>query len=633
MLNIMRKQAGSWIIKVLLGTIVVVFIFFYWGGSGFQSRDATKVADVNGEIVTYDEYRQAYGRLRDQYRQIYGNAFNEELLEGMNLKNQALNQLVDRTLLLQEAQRLNINVTDESLDEVIYKIPAFQKNGVFDVAQAEYVLSQNGISTSEFRTGYRQQMVIDKMEALVTKGLSVPESEALEWYNWYNAEVNLTYFLFPVSRYKEITLTDDELEQFYKENGNKYKTEPQVKVNYIFFDPKDYSGNVTITQEDIESYYNSHLTEFKTDKTVEARHILLKLDTDADEKKVADRKQEADKIFEMAKSGKSFEELAKQYSEGPTREQGGYLGAFKKDAMVKPFADKAFTMKAGEISEPVRTRFGWHIIKVEKVNEASTQSLEEASESIKKKLIDTKSRQLAMKNAESFYDMIFDGDDLSALGKSHNLEVKTADYFTRQGFKAEGIGNTKLFADTAFGLEKMAVSEVMDLGNGYCTLQVVDRIEAKVPEMTDVIDKVRADLTKQRQNELAKADAEKCLAELKTDKNIKEVGAQFDIEVMETGFFKRTGAIPKIGYVPEISEAAFELKKENIYPEKVFEGQQGWYVIQLKERKPPVEDRFAKEKESITDRLTRQKKQAAIKQLLADLRARGKVEINQKMIQ
>jgi peptidyl-prolyl cis-trans isomerase D len=301
--------------------------------------------------------------------------------------------------------------------------------------------------------------------------------------------------------------------------------------------------------------------------------------------------------------------------------------------MVKPFADKAFSMKAGEISEPVKTRFGWHIIKVEKVNDATEQSLETATDSIRKKLIDIKSKELALKKAETIYDTVFDGDDLSVVGSDHSMKVQTTGFFTRSTFQEKEINNTQLFTQTAFDLEKMSISEVLDLGNGYCLLQVVDRIESKVPDMAAVIDKVRADVIKKRQEELAKTDAEKCLAELQGGKKLETVATEFKIKVMETGFFKRSGAIPKIGYAPELSQAAFELHGEKANPKQVFQGKQGWFAVQLKDRKAPEQKGFSDEKSSIISRLSSQKKQTAIEQWLADLKGRGEVDINWKLIQ
>jgi peptidyl-prolyl cis-trans isomerase D len=627
----MRKQAGSWIIKIILFAIVVVFVF--WGVGSFQSREANKVADVNGEIVSYEAYREVYDRMREQYRRAYGDAVNEEMLKSMRLNEQALNQIVNRILMLQEAQRLNIQMAEKALDEAIFQIPAFQNNGVFNKEQAKFVLSQNNMTTADFRKSYREDLILDKLRALVVDGVSASAAEAREWYDWYGAEVDLEYLLFPTNRYLDLSVTEEEIADFFKANEREYLTDPQVKVSYLFFDPNAFKAQVNVTKEQIGEYYNTHPDEFKTEKTVEARHILLKLDEKADAKSVDEIQQEAMKIYKLAMEGKPFADLAKKYSDDPSRDQGGQLGAFKKEDMVAPFAEKAFSMKAGEISEPVRTPFGWHIIKVEKVNEAQTVSLEAASDRILQKLTEEKARELALKKAETIYDTLFDGEDLAKAAQAQQLTVLTTDFFTSKGLKEKGIGNTQRFADKAFALEKMAISDILDLENGYYLLQVIDRQEASIPSLEAVKERVRADLMQKRRNERAKADAEACLAEVKKGKSLIDAGALFDLKPMETGFFKRSGTIPKIGYDPQIGAAAFAMQPGKSLPDKVFQGREGWYVIQLKERKPPAAEEFAKEQEAIVKRLTEQKRQSALGQWLADLKARGKVDINSKLIQ
>lgn len=631
MLSIMRKQAGSWIIKIILFAIVVVFVF--WGVGSFQSREANKVADVNGEIVSYEAYRETYNRMREQYRRAYGDAVNEEMLKSMRLNEQALNQIVNRILMLQEARRLNIQMAEKALDEAIFQIPAFQNNGVFNKEQAKFVLSQNNMTTADFRKSYREDLILDKLRALVVDGVSASAAEAREWYDWYGAEVDLAYLLFPTNRYQDLSVTEEEIAEYFKANEREYLTDPQVKVSYLFFDPNAFKAKVNVTKEQISEYYNTHPDEFNTEKTVEARHILLKLDEKADAKSVDEKHQEAMKIYKLAMEGRPFADLAKKYSDDPSRDQGGKLGAFKKEAMVAPFAEKAFSMKAGEISEPVRTPFGWHIIKVEKVNEAQTVSLEAASDRILQKLTEEKARGLALKKAETIYDALFDGEDLTKAAQAQQLTVQTTDYFTSKGLKEKGIGNTQRFAEKAFALEKMAISDILDLENGYYLLQVVDRREASIPSLEAVKERVRADLMQKRRNERAKADAEACLAEVQNGKSLIDAGALFDLKPMETGFFKRSGTIPKIGYDPQIGAAAFALQPGKAQPDKVFQGREGWYVIQLKERKPPAAEELAKEQETIVNRLTEQKKQSALGQWLADLKARGKVDINSKLIQ
>jgi peptidyl-prolyl cis-trans isomerase D len=170
--------------------------------------------------------------------------------------------------------------------------------------------------------------------------------------------------VFEPGRYQDIEVTDEEVQEYFDANQNNYKTELKLKAQYIYFNPQDFAGGVTVAVEDVKDYFDSHPDEFIVPKTVKARHILFKLEKDSSPEVVEEKRKKAEEVLALAKGGEDFGELAKTYSEGPSKDRGGDLGTFKKETMVKPFADQAFSMKAGEISDPVRTQFGWHIIKV-----------------------------------------------------------------------------------------------------------------------------------------------------------------------------------------------------------------------------------------------------------------------------
>ena len=189
------------------------------------------------------------------------------------------------------------------------------------------------------------------------------------------------------------------------------------------------------------------------------------------------------------------------------------LGSFRKEAMVKPFADMAFSMKAGEISEPVRTRFGWHIIKVEKVNEASVLPFDEAKERIKKKLAGERGKNLAYDEAEAVSEVSFEEDDLFKIAKERNLKVLTTDFFSRKG-PEKGISTPSKFASFAFNLSVGEISDIQEFENGYYIIELIDKIPPKIPEFTQIKETVRADLVKEKKGEKAKADANSFLATL-----------------------------------------------------------------------------------------------------------------------
>jgi peptidyl-prolyl cis-trans isomerase D len=443
--------------------------------------------------------------------------------------------------------------------------------------------------------------------------------------------MDLSYFLLEPDRYKDIQVTAEEVRQYFEAHKENYKTDPAIKVRYLKFEPKTYASQVEIPDDEISAYYEEHPDEFQNPKTVQARHILIKVDPNASAEDVAKAKERIEAILKKARDGQNFAELAKQYSEGPSRDKGGDLGTFRREAMVKPFADKAFSMKAGEISDPVRTQFGWHIIKVEKVNEATKTSLADAKQSIRKKLVDKRAKDLAYDAAESIYDGIFQGDQLEALANEHKLALHTTDFFTRQKPPA-GVGSKADFAKVAFELPEGQASDVQDFGDGYYILEVIDRQPSRIPEFETVEAKVRADLIKEKQDQKAKADAEAVLAALKNGVAFQEAGRQFELEPHTTGFFKRDGAIPDIGYERDISRAAFELSDKNKLPQEVLKGRKGYYVIEFAQKKEPDLAAFEKEKPDIQERLLQQKRYITFEDWLEQVKSRSEIVIEKDFL-
>ncbi|HUV77703.1 MAG TPA: SurA N-terminal domain-containing protein [Desulfobacterales bacterium] len=629
MLRLMRKQAGSWLIKVLLGAIVIVFVF--WGVGSFRSQRGDRIATVNGDPITLDEYRDTFDNLVDQLRRRFGNNLDEDMIEKLQIKKQALNQLINNTLLLQEAKRLKFRVSNTELTSAISEITAFQRAGTFDRQLYRNVLERMRMTPEEFEAAQRNAMMIEKLSTLVTGGIKISDQEAMEWFNWANASVNIDFVLFEPDHYKDVNPSLEETKTFFESHKENYKTEAMVNVRYVHFSPDTYRSKVTISDEELLEYYNENQETFKTPKNVEARHILLRVDENATPKAVDKTQERALGILKLAKEGKDFAELAKQYSEGPTRDSGGYLGTFTKEAMVKPFADVAFSMKAGEISEPVRTRFGWHIIKVEKVNEASVLSFDQAEAQIKKKLTEERGKTLAYDEAAAVSEVSFEQDDLLKLAKDRNLKVLTTDFFSRKG-PEKGISTPSKFASIAFNLSVGEISDIQEFENGYYIIQLMDKIPPKIPEFTQVKETVRADWVEEKQGEKAKADANSFLAALKNGKSMDAESKQFNLTPASTGFFKRSDSIPNIGPEREISETAFQLTNEKKLAENAIEGAKGYYIIQFSGRKTPEAENFNKEKGDIEKRLLAQKESRTFDALLTQIRSKSDISIKEEFL-
>jgi len=628
MLSLMRKHATSWLIKILLGAIVVVFVF--WGVGSFRSRKASLIASVNGDIIGAEEYNTTYNALLEQMRQNFGNNLNEEMVKMLRLNQQALDQLIDQTLMIQEAAKLKLRVTDEEVIDSITGLAAFQANGQFDRRLYQRILEFNRLTPEGFEKMQRNMLLTGKLRAYVGSNVQVAEGEANAYYQWQNTSVDIEYVMFSPETYKDVTSSDEEVQAFFEKNKTTYKTDPAVNVQYIRFSPEKYKEAAIVTEDEIQDYYTTNTREFDKPKTVEARHILIQVAQDAAEEDVELARVRAIEILDKYKAGSPFAELATQFSEGPSKNNGGYLGAFKKEDMVAPFAEKAFSMASGDVSEPVKTRFGWHLILVEKVNEASTQSLEEARNEIQTKLAKDKASILAYDAAASFYDQTLEGDDLANITKETDLTVKKTGLFSRQGKSLQGVADRSKFIATAFELGLNQISEIQDFSDGYYLMQVIETVPGKIPELEAVNKEVVADLKNETQQEMAEKEAETLLEALKTDPQGDVVTAAV---FTTTGYFKRNESIPEIGYENEISSAAFMLSEEKPLPEKVFKGTKGTYVIRLKNRKLPDAEGFDKEREQIKETLLAQKQSRTFAAWLKQIRDNSEITIKEGVVE
>jgi peptidyl-prolyl cis-trans isomerase D len=617
-------------IKVILFAIVIVFVF--WGVGSFRSRQASKVATVNDEIIAVSDFRRAYNNLIEQYRQRFGDNLNDGMLEMLNVKEQALNQLIDQAIVLQEARKLDLMVTDAEVAESIMSAPVFQANGSFDNNRYRRLLAQIHLTPEEFEADQKNALLTQKLNRVVAGAAKVSDGEARLWYDWKNASVNVDYVLFESNRYKDIDPSEQEIAAYFDEQKENYKTDPMVKASYVVFDPDAYKTELTVAEDEIADYYDSNIDEFKTEKTVEARHILIKVDPNADEEADNAARAKAEEIAKLARGGEDFAELAKTRSEGPTKDKGGYLGKFQKSQMVKPFADKAFSMAAGEISDPVKTRFGWHVIKVESVEEANTQTLEEAKDRIVATLKQRKARNLAYDRAEAFYETCYEEEDLIHNAETFNLTVQDAGSFTRKG--PESLGNAKgPFAKVAFTLEKGEITDIQDIQGRYYIIQATEIIEAAVPELDAVKTRVRKDLIQKMQTDKALEEAEAMAADLTAEKTFEESAGEHGVEIKHTGLFKRNASIPVIGSDPQVSQAAFQLASSGDTTREPVKGRAGYYLLRLMEKKAPAADGFESEKENIKKTLLQQKQRTLMKNWIAARKAESEIKIENSYLE
>jgi peptidyl-prolyl cis-trans isomerase D len=626
MLDWMRKNAGSWLVKVVLGAIVVVFVF--WGIGSWRSQKQNQVAMVNERVITVEQYRRSFDRLVDQMRQSFGNRLDEKTIEALNIKGQALNQLIDQALLMGEADRLGLRVSDAQLAEAIAKVPVFQNNGVFDRRRYETLLQRNRLTPEQFEASQREAMLLEKLRTLLASAIKVSEAEARAFYEWNNAQVKMDHVLFEPGRYPQPPVAADDVRAHFEASKERYKNPEMIRVRFLHFSPQALIANVSLSETDLQAYYDEHPDEFRVEKTVEARHILIRVNDKAPEDQVEAARAKIVDILEAIRKGEDFAALAKTHSEDTTKENGGYLGAFGRRAMIQPFADQAFALQEGQVSEPVRTPFGWHLIKVEKINPETVKPFEQAKQALKERLSLARAKTMAFDEAEAVLEALEAEPDMEKIASARQLKVQETDFFTRQDGPAGTMADPQQFAAAAFALEANRISDIVDFGDGYYLIQAMARKAAAVPDLAAVEAKVRADLAAQRQDEQAQKDAQALIKLLKDGAPLAEAAQQMGQKVTPAaGFFKRNEPVPGIGSEASITAAVFALTEDQPIPAEPVKGAKGYYVLHLVERKAPEAQAFAAEKDAVIARLSQQKEDKAFETLLEDVKSRSRISI------
>jgi len=629
MLSYLRENTGNWIIKIFLGIIVIVFVFL--GVGSFGSKKGNSIATVNDEPITIKEYQQTYKSIVDQYRAQFGKELNEDTLKALNINQQALDSLINQKMILSEANKLKIEVSAKELQDSLVSFQAFQKDGKFDMNQYKSVLKRESLNPEMFEQLQMISLREEKLKSIIQSTINVSDIEARNWYQYQSAKVAVEYIWFDPKKYKDIHPDDEKIKQYYAENTDKYKSEPKIKAAYLNFVPGDFKDKLNITEPNIKEYYEQHLKEFLSPETVEAGHILIKVDKTATEDMVKEAEKRALDIYDMAQKGESFETLAKKYSEDSSKANGGYLGKFEKKQMVKPFADQAFSMKAGEISKPVRTMFGWHIIKAISKADASALTLDQASKKIKQSLENQEMQNLAYLKAGEAFDAVVDGDNFDQVASIAGKKIIETGEFNING-EGLDIPDNKEFAKVAFELTTGNISDVKQIGESFYLIKIVQKIDPIVQDLDQVKGKVIKDLTENLQKLKAKEDAHLYLGKIENAKTLFQLSKDNNLDLKATPLFSRDDNIADIGRFPEFIQAGFSLNEnQKIFPEIVETGL-GYYLIGFKERKLPEDSETSNNMRDIKNQIAYRKQGQLFQVWINELKKQYKIEYDPQML-
>ncbi len=616
MLVYLRANTGNWIIKFFLAIIIIVFVFLGVGSIGSKRKNS--IATIDGEPVSIKEYQRTYNRMIEQYKIQFGNNLTDELLKALKLKEQALHALVNSKLLLRKADELGVIVSAKELQDNLMSEKAFQVDGKFNLEHYKRVLSLNRLTPEIYEQSQRDELKRQKVRQMVLSAITVSDLEARDWYTYQNKKIAVDYIKFSPGAIK-IQPDAQQILTYYEQNKSKYQSSPKVKAAYLKFSPQDYKGKTSVSEEAIKVYYQDNLKRYEIAEKVEARHILIKVDKDSDEKQIAQGLKKAQDIYKKAVGGEDFATLAKTYSEGPSNKNGGYLGSFEKTAMVKPFADQAFSMKPGEISKPVLTQFGWHIIKVISRSGKTEKTLAQVHDQIKNELEQEQMQNRAYEMADEAFEAVIDGDDFEQVARIADKKSVQTMPFSIQGQELTFPGK-KEFAKAAFGLNLNDISDVLQFGNDYYLIQVVEKIEPVDLPLEKVKKQVTAHLTGKLQKESARKQAKTILDTIKSDTSLKDVAELNHLTLQTTRLFARNDSVNEVGKNVEFLKAGFSLDKPGQIHRGIIETPVGYFIVSLNKIELPKKSEIEKNLKNVKQEIRWQKQSRSMQAWLAELK-------------
>lgn len=509
--------------------------------------------------------------------------------------SQAGQQQVERAVLVREADRYGLQVSNEDLARELRTGPLGQylfPNGQYigEERYASFISQQfNGMSVVRFESEVKQDMELQRLEALVTGSVTVSEQAAREAYLKQGQKVKFDYAVLSANDLKKtITPTDAELEEYFKSHGSQYATAvpEERKIQFFQVDSSNLPGGAPkVTDGDIQAYYQAHQADYKVPEEVKTRHILITVAKGADAKTEAAAKAKAEDLLKQIKGGANFADLAKKNSDDPgSKDSGGDLPLIPTSNLDPAYAKAAMALNPGQTSDVVRSQFGYHIIQTEQKQAAATRSLAEVKDEISGKL----SAQKFVAAQTAFAGQLASEagkNGMAATAKAHNLNLVTTDYLARTG-AIPSVPDASGLLTAAFGAAKGAAPQTASTGESNVVFQVTDVKPAHAPAFADWKSHVLDDFRDQRAPELLRAQLDKLDARAKQLGDLRKAAAELKIPVKTSDLVGRDGQVQDVGSMSGSASAIFSLPKGGISA-PINEGPNG-VVAQLLELDQPT---------------------------------------------
>jgi peptidyl-prolyl cis-trans isomerase D len=551
--------------------------------------------------------------------------------------------LISQHIELQEANRLGVNVTDDDLR-------AFLKTGTWGqvlfpnghyIGDEQYasLVSQNfGISREVFEKELKKEIEENRLRSFVTAGVTVSDQQVRDSFTQQGTKIKFDYAVLSADDLrKTINPTDAELQAFFKQNAPRYaKAVPEArKIEYIAFTTANLPGGAPqVTDAEVQQYYNQHQKDYQVDDQVKVRHILIKVDPGADAKADAAAKQKAEDILKQLRSGGNFADLAKKNSDDPgSKDTGGELGFIKHGVTVPEFDKASFALQPGQISDLVKTKFGYHIIQSEEKQTAHTRSLDE----VKPTIVAVLTREKEAQAQQAFAQQLANEAQKSGFAQTaaaHHLQAATTDYLAQNAIIPTLADGSQMLT-SAFSAKQGAAPQIASTGDGYAVFQVQDVHAAHAPSFDEykshIVDDFRDDQLPSLMTRKTAELADKARAENDLAKAAKEVGAT----VKSSDLVGRDAQVPDVGQLSQTAPTLFDLNVGQL--SQPISSQRTGVIAKLTEKQQPTPDEIQKNFEQTRDSLLNQKREEMFEVFVSNLtdqyQKQGRIRINKRMQQ
>jgi peptidyl-prolyl cis-trans isomerase D len=635
MLKMMRENLKhlKWILWFVV-FIFVLLIFVDWGagrlrGGGMQGV-AAKVAGIE---ITEQEFLKEVKATDDRLRSLYGQQY-ETLRQNLDLGQIALASLVNNKLLLREAAKLKLVVSDEELAERIKSISVFRKEDGSFVGAEVYarILAANQTTPEEFEARLRDEMLLEKLGKVLREGIVIPDQEVEREYRKRNETATFDLLFVTAEHYFPTTRASEaEAKAYYDSHPSEFTHGEQLKLRYLLVDPARLRQTLPVEEARIAEYYQTHQQEFQSPEEVKARHILLRPESLGEDAWGQARKR-AEAVLAKAKApGADFAALAREYSEDPgSKESGGDLGWFSRGRMVKEFEEAVFAARPGEVTGPVRSQFGYHIILVEDKRPARTKPLSEVREVIRFKLTENLADAEASKRATALKEKIVaeklaKPEQWQALADSVTSSNVTPFFSLEEGL-VPGLGRDPGFVEELKKAKEGFVGGPRRTPRGW----VVYRVEATRKAGKTPFEEAKEEAMEGARRLLA---LDRVRAELagRQGEPLGALAAAYGVQLVPVKEFHRGTSIPGVGVSTALEEAVFATPVGGV-SQPVVVGERGVAVVAVQEKKVASPQEVAAGKEALRRSLVEDQLQKLLDTLLAEAKRNQPMTVNQELL-